>query len=149
MNMTPKHILKDDFDNQLSITQGIMHEAIALFSDKGHHVIVDDVVLDLPELNDWMYEYVTMFRNYPILFIRVDCPVEELERREKIRGDRSPGQARWQLDQMNDSWIYDLVVNTFENTTEECADIIKSMLHKQDQWHAFKVLKDRFDTERS
>lgn len=25
MNMTPKHILDKDFDNQLLITQGIMH----------------------------------------------------------------------------------------------------------------------------
>jgi len=149
MDMTPKHILNKDFDNQLPITQGIMHETIKLFSDKGHNVIVDDVVLDLPKFNDWMYDYVTMFENYPVLSVRVDCPVEELERREKIRDDRSPGQAKWQLEQMNSSWTYDLIVNTFDNTTEKCADKIISMLQKQNEWNSFKVLKERFKKERA
>ena len=49
MHMTPPQILHDDFDNQLLVTQGIMHEVIRLFSDKGYCVVVDDVVLDLPE----------------------------------------------------------------------------------------------------
>jgi len=117
MHMTPRQILHDDFDNQLLITQGIMHETIALFSNKGHNVIVDDVVLDLPDKNDWLYEYVTIFENYPVLFVRVVCPIEVLERREIIRGDRNIGQSKWQLDHMHFDITYDLSVNTFENTT--------------------------------
>ena len=148
MNMSQKQILHDDFYNQVNITHGIMHETIALFSDKGHNVIVDDVVIDLPEAYNWMYDYVSMFENYPVLSVRIDCPVEELERRKKIRGDRSIGQSKWQLEQMNSSWTYDLIVNTFDNTTEECADKIISMLQKQNEWNAFKVLKERFKKER-
>lgn len=66
MNMTPKHILYKDFDTHINITQGIMHETIALFSNKGHNVIVDDVILDLPDKNNWMYEYATLFEKYKV-----------------------------------------------------------------------------------
>ena len=62
MHMTQKQILHDNFDNKLLITQGIMHETIKLFSDKGHNVIVDDVILDLPDKNDWLYEYTMIFQ---------------------------------------------------------------------------------------
>ncbi|MNC40196.1 Chloramphenicol 3-O phosphotransferase [compost metagenome] len=149
MNMTPIQILRDDLDNQLLITQDIMHEAIQLFSSKGHHVIVDDVVLDLPDKNDWLFEYVTMFADYPVLFVRVDCPLEELERREVYRGDRTIGQSKWQLAHTYTDIPYDLIVNTHANTTEECARQIKGMIHKQEQWRAFQVLKKCFDQERS
>lgn len=149
MNMTPKHILNEDFGKQVLITQGIMHETIGLFSDKGHNVIVDDVILDLPEANDWLYEYVTMFENYPVLFVRVDCPIGELERREMKRGDRKIGQSRWQHDRMDFKAAYDIVVNTFYNTVDECADKIISMLDIEKEWCAFKELKKRFDIERT
>lgn len=147
MNMTPKHILNNDFGNQLRITQGIMHETIALFSDKGHNVIVDDVVLDLPQENDWLNDYVKMFENYPILFVRVDCPVDELERREIKRGDRHIGQARWQLEHMDNGVTYDIVVNTYENTVEECAERIISLLNNQNMWISLKVNKEYFENK--
>jgi chloramphenicol 3-O phosphotransferase len=148
MHMTPRQILHDDFDNQLLITQGIMHETIKLFSDKGFSVIVDDVVLDLPEKNDWLYEYVTMFQDYPVLFVHVHCPLHELERGEIQRGDRNIGQARWQLEHMDNSIQYDLVMDTYENTTEQCADIILSLLEKPNEWIAFKQNKLTLDLTR-
>ena len=127
MNMSPPQMLRDDFSSQLLVTQSIMHETIRLFSDKGHHVIVDDVILDLPDIpdaNDWLHDYVVRFGQYPVMFVRVECPVEELERRERHRGDRSLGQAKWQLAHMNGGFPYDLVVNTYEQTLEDCADTI-------------------------
>ncbi len=148
MNMSPKHALQNDFDKQLSITQCIMHETISLFSDRGHNVIVDDVVLNLPDKNDWLYDYATMFQNYPILFVRVDCTIEELELREIKRGDRSIGQSRWQLEHMDFDVTYDLVVNTYKNTTEECADKIISILDTPDKWFAVKAIKRDIENRR-
>lgn len=149
MNMTPKHILDNDFTNQLNITQVIMHDVIKMFSDRGHNVIVDDVVLDLPEYNDWMYDYVKLFEGYPVLSVNVNCEIEELERREKARGDRSIGQARWQLGYMPSKWIYDMAVDTSLCTTDECADMIILRLQDKSDWNAFKRLKEQFENERS
>jgi chloramphenicol 3-O phosphotransferase len=46
---------------------------------------------------DWLADYYRRFEGYPVLFVLVECPLEELERREKARGDRQIGQARWHL----------------------------------------------------
>ncbi len=146
MNMAPKQVLRDDLDNQLLITQGIMHETAQLFSDKGLPIIIDDVILDLPDKNDWLFEYVTMFAGYPVLFVHVECPIEELERREVFRGDRTIGQSRWQLAHAYTDIPYDLTVNTHVHSTEECALQIKNMLIKQEQWRAFRVLGEHFET---
>ena len=145
MHMTPRQILHDDFDNQLNITQGVMHETIRLFSDRGCHTVVDDVILDLPDKNDWFYDYCTMFDGYPLLLVRVDCPVHELERREVQRGDRSIGQARWQSEHMDEAITYDLVFDTYERTTDQCAEEIICLLAQLERWRALRDNKCRIE----
>ena len=149
MDMTPEHILRGGFDEQLPITQGIMHETIRLFSDKGHSVIVDDVILDLPEKNDWLYEYSVLLENYPVMFVNVKCPQHELIRRQTVRGDRHPDQAQWQLEHIYKNIPYDLTVDTFENPTEDCAKKIISALNTPNKWTALKTIKHQLETERS
>ena len=43
---------------------------------------------------------------------------------------------------------YDLVVNTHQNTTEECADRIISMLNIQNEWFAVKAIKRYIEKKR-
>lgn len=143
MNMTPKHILDKDFDTQISITQGIMQETILLFSEKGHNVIVDDVILDLPDKIDWLYKYSVILQNSNVLFVKVNCSLDELKRREIKRGDRGIGRSEWQLWHMDNSVIYDLEVDTSINTTEECADQIISKLNDNSNWGALKLFKGK------
>ena len=141
--------MHDDFDNQLNITQGVMHETIQLFSDRGCHTVVDDVILDLPDKNDWFYEYCTMFADYPLLLVRVECPVHELERREKQRGDRNIGQARWQSEHMDAAITYDLLVDTHAQTTDQCAEEIIRLLSQPEWWCALRENKRRIEKQRS
>ena len=149
MNMTPKHILTKDFDNQLLITQGIMHETILLFSEKGHNIIVDDVILDLPDKNDWLYEYSVILQKSNVLFVKVNCNLDELRKREIKRGNRSIGQAEWQLGHMDNTVIYDLQVDTSINTTEECAEQIISKLSDNLNWSALKLFKEKAEKSRN
>jgi chloramphenicol 3-O phosphotransferase len=136
VHMTPRQILHDDFNRQMGLTQEIMRETISLFSDRGHHVIADDVIVDLPEVN-WLQDYYRRFEGYPVLFVRVDCPLVELERREKARGDRQIGHARWLLQHLDLRVPYDLVVNTGEMSTEQCVEEIRRMLDHPERWKAF------------
>lgn len=102
-------------------TETFFHRSIAMFSDQGIHLIIDHVLYDQETITD---AYHTL-RNYPIYFVGVHCPVEELERREMVRGDRRIGQARLQLQfvhQQNED--YDIEVDTFTNGTEESAQAI-------------------------
>jgi Chloramphenicol phosphotransferase-like protein len=86
--------------------------------------------------------------NHPVLFVGVDCPLEELERRERERGDRSPGQAKWQYEHIHGHATYDITVNTFEMTIEACADTITSMMDRPEDWKAFKTLKNQLEYKR-
>lgn len=123
-DMAPKKHLKQDFWATLRMSVSGMHKSIAAFSESGLNVIVDHVILDIPEMEGWLDECVTHMHALPVLFVQVNCPLVELERREKERGDRDIGQAKSQLEQIYGREIYDLEVNTYENSLEECAQQI-------------------------
>lgn len=117
-----------------------MHHAIKSFSDLGYHVIVDHVLLTI---NDTMEHAVKLLHDYPVLFVHVTCPPEELERREKTRGNRKIGLSKRQLPQLNPQNTYDLTVDTLANTTAESVDKIINCPPSRN--HAFKSLYTALD----
>ena len=128
-------------DKWLQIEDKILsafHHTIKTFSDIGLHTIVDRVFLEK--------ERVGLLRDYPVLFVYVTCPPEELRRREEKRGDREIGQGESQLSQLFPQDTYDITVDTHNNTTEECADKIIEMLNYPDKWTAFKTLWEQLTT---
>jgi chloramphenicol 3-O phosphotransferase len=128
------HISIDDFDcviekmekrdqNRLIPvpTEYFFHRTIAMFSDKGVNLVVDQVMHDRFTLEDCL----ETLSEYPVFFVGVHCPLEELERREAVRGDRVIGQAKNQLTfvhQQNER--YDINVDTFQDGMEACVDQI-------------------------
>ena len=124
-----------DHDKWLQIENKILsafHHTIKTFADMGFHTIVDRVFIE--------QKYVELFHEYLVLFVLVTCPLEELRRREKERGDRDIGQGESQLAELNPQDTYDITVDTHNNTSEECADKIIEMLNYPDKWTAFKTL---------
>jgi chloramphenicol 3-O phosphotransferase len=131
------HISIDDFDTFIDKmedreknrlipveTEYFFHRTIAMFSDKGINLIVDHILHDIFTNND-CFEVLT---NYPVIFVGVHCPIEELERREKARGDRNIGLAKKQLEFVHKNEIYDIEVNTYTENAEECSKkIIESL----------------------
>ena len=110
---------------------------IKLFSDLGIDVIVDFVHIGMSSLMEY---FVNLRYECLVLYVNVSCPLEELCRREKERGDRQIGLAESQLSQLNPQDTYDIVVDTFNSTTEECADRIIEMLNYPEKFTAFKTL---------
>jgi len=106
-----------------------MYHAIKLYSDLGLNVVVDTVMCDWSG-DDIKYrpfdDCMMLLNDYPVFFIKVDCPVHELNRRELERGDREIGIAEYCLGILTpkNDCDYDMIVNTYENTAEECADKI-------------------------
>lgn len=132
------HLSLDDFDliiermedrqnNRLIPveTEFFFHKTIEMFSDKGVNLIVDHILHD-KFTQDHCLE---VLHRHPVLFVGVHCPVEELERREKARGDRPVGQGRKQLDFVHKREVYDIEVNTFLESIECCANRIAAKLH--------------------
>lgn len=90
-------------------TEHFFHRNIAMFSDKGVNLVVDKILHNEDTTKD-CYE---ILNDYPVLFVGVHCPLTELEKREKDRGDRTIGQAKAQLNYVNQQGeVYDIEVDT-------------------------------------
>jgi chloramphenicol 3-O phosphotransferase len=57
--------------------------------------------------------------------------IEELERREKSRGNRTIGQAKKQLEYVHKNEIYDIEVNTFHESVEENSNKVIEALNNE------------------
>ena len=99
-----------------------VHRAMAALSDAGLNVIVDSVITDLTSLGT----IVSIFRDYPAYFVCVDVPLDVAEERQRIRGDRGPGNVRYFYDKIYDvNDLYDLRLDSDANNPKECARIIR------------------------
>ena len=122
-----------DYRATLRQTLRAMHYTIRLFSDMGLNVIVDHVL----EKQEWLDECIEILHKCTVLFVNVTCPLEELQRREKERGDRIIGQAESQLLKLVPKDAYDLKVDTSQ---DECVDEIIRLLDYPKKLTAFKTL---------
>jgi chloramphenicol 3-O-phosphotransferase/GNAT superfamily N-acetyltransferase len=117
-----------------------MYHAVRAFSDIGIDPIVDDVLL---RVDDRLEQCVELLCDYPVLFVHVLCPIDELRRREKERSDRGIGQGESQLTELNPQDTYDITVNTHEDSVERCADRIIEFLDFPEKRKAFKILRQQ------
>jgi chloramphenicol 3-O phosphotransferase len=97
-----------------------MRHAIAAMARQGNNLIVDDVVLE-----NEMAEYGSLLADFTLHAVGVFAPLDVLEARERERGDRLIGLARWQYDRVHQGKSYDLEFDTSNSTAMECADLIK------------------------
>jgi chloramphenicol 3-O phosphotransferase len=94
--------------------------AIAAFAEAGNNVIYVDVLFDRSDIA----EYVELWREFTVWMVGVHCPLAEIERRERARGDRLVGHARWHFDLVHAHAVYDVEVDSSLNDSEECARLI-------------------------
>jgi chloramphenicol 3-O phosphotransferase len=62
---------------------------------------------------------------FQVFLVGVHARLETLEAREKARGDRLIGLARWQFDRVHNGMVYDLEIDTDHASPAECALAIK------------------------
>ena len=77
----------------------------------------------------WLRDITGRLYELPAYLIGVRCPLDVLENREKLRKNRTLGQARLQYHLVHIPGIYDLEVDTSRFTPEECAAQIKSRIN--------------------
>ena len=97
-----------------------MRHAIAAMAGQGNNLIVDDVMVAGTKA-----EYDELLSAFDVFWVGVRAPLELLEARERGRGDRLIGLARWQYDRVHKDMKYDLEVDTSRATPMECAKLIK------------------------
>jgi chloramphenicol 3-O phosphotransferase len=97
-----------------------MRRSVAAMAREGNNLIVDDVLLE-----NEMDEYAALLAHVTFRTVGVFAPLDVLEARERERGDRLIGLARWQYDQVHQGRRYDLELDSSKATPLECAERIK------------------------
>lgn len=105
------------------ITRTLKDFAVLLASQK-YNLIIDDVALGSTEVEEWK----EALKEYNVLYVGVHAPLEILEERERLRGDRIPGGARGQYFTVHKNVSYDIEIETHTQTLEENADLIRQAM---------------------
>jgi chloramphenicol 3-O phosphotransferase len=98
-----------------------MRRAIVAMATEGNNLIVDEVLLG----DDKAADYAALLRPFEVFMVGVFAPLDVLEVRERQRGDRLIGLARWQYDRVHKGVHYDLEVDTGTASALACAELIK------------------------
>lgn len=147
LHMLHEKFFDKDFANTENSVASIMHNFVLSLCTNGENVIVDTVIQN--HNKNWLSECVELLHDMPVTFVKVNCPLHELERRELARGDRNVGQAKQQLGNMNFNDVYDLEVNTYENSIEECSKVIQNAIKFENDQNAFKKIHGNINKNRT
>ncbi|HET9340525.1 MAG TPA: AAA family ATPase [Casimicrobiaceae bacterium] len=66
------------------------HRCLPALARAGNHLVVEHIV----ETPAWMSRLARLLEGVDVFFVALHCPLAELERRERERGDRRAGEAR-------------------------------------------------------
>lgn len=119
------------------------HHSVAALAAAGSNLIVDHVLLQGVEPQNWLTECLDVLAPFTVYFIGVHCPLEELRRRERERGDRAEGQAEGQLSRVHQHGVYDLEVDTSVLSAGQCALQIKDLVARDACPQALITLRRR------
>ncbi len=97
-----------------------LHTSVKSLLLNGFNVIIDHVLIE----EEWKKDIVEQFSDFKCFLIKVFCPLEELEKREKRRKDRTLGQAKLQYDIVHTGLKYDFEIDTSKYSVEEEAKMI-------------------------
>ncbi|MPY62298.1 chloramphenicol phosphotransferase CPT family protein [Streptomyces spongiae] len=115
------------------------HRAVAGMAAGGNNVVMDHVLSEEWRLRDCLDLLVPQ----DVVFVGVRCPRDELERRERERGDRPPGLAVRQLALVHAHGVYDVECDTSRADPHECARLIKEFLPRRPTPTAFQRLREK------
>lgn len=121
----------DDLLSQASI---ILNTTVKFLADMGHNIIIDHVIC-----SKRIFEaFAETFKYYPVFMVKVTCPMHEMLRREKVRGDRVIGTSESSAPNIYPDEMYDIIIDTYVNSPEECAMNITALLKSNNKPSAMK-----------
>ncbi|MBQ8333609.1 MAG: AAA family ATPase [Clostridia bacterium] len=100
----------------------MMYTSAAAIAKSGRDVVIDNCLFDTEEIDKLSAQRMAGIEQ---IWVRVKLDPDELDRREKARGDRAIGKARWQAEHITpkDDSAYDVIVDT-GNPSADCAKAI-------------------------
>jgi chloramphenicol 3-O phosphotransferase len=104
-----------------------MHATAAALAGVGFNVIVDHVILE----PGWVPEMRRLWAGFQVLHVGVRCPLDVVLERERVREDRTIGQAEAQFGIVHRWTSYDVEVDTSILTPTEAATRILAALESR------------------
>jgi chloramphenicol 3-O phosphotransferase len=106
----------DEVAEVLTRTRRGYHRAVAALASVGN-----DVIMDYPLSEQWrLIDLLDVLEGYDVTLVEVRCSPEEIDRRERARGDRPVGLASSQTTGLVRG-EFDMVVDTTQDGPETCA----------------------------
>lgn len=127
----------DDSEMFQRMVRGL-NRSVAVMSEERNNLIVDHVLID----NTWLEQLLEVLRERYVLFVGLDCPLEELERRESERDARRQGFARQQFDNIHKDKVYDLELDTSVLSAEECVKRVREFYNLNEP-QAFEQMRSK------
>lgn len=103
------------------------HRSIPAFAIAGNNLIVEHIV----ETQAWMERLLTLLETLDVFFVGLHCPLPELERRERHRGNRRIGDARADFMVTHAFGQYDFEVSSTDPTERNSEAVVKAWLIRQ------------------
>ncbi|HEY3708156.1 MAG TPA: AAA family ATPase [Amycolatopsis sp.] len=115
---------------------------------RGYHRVVaalvstgNDVIMDYPLSEPWrLDDLLDVLDGYDVTLVEVRCSAEELDRRERARGDRPAGLAASQT-QVYSHEDNDIVVDTTHRSAADCAREVVDRIDDLGSPKAFERLR--------
>ncbi|WP_333777669.1 phosphotransferase-like protein [Streptomyces sp. IBSBF 3136] len=130
-------ITAEDLQPEIDRTVKGFNRAVAGMAEAGNNLVVD-----IPLSRRWrLLDLLGLLVPEDTVLVGVRCPLPELERRERERGDRQSGLAAMQYAVVHSHGAHDLDVDTALLSPAECAVRIRDFLTDRPRPTAFERLR--------
>lgn len=96
------------------------HRSLAAYAAAGNNLIIEHIL----DTDGWLDQLVDLFAPFDVFFVGVHCPLDELTRREVLRGDRPAGSAAQDFHTIHKGVDYDFEVHSDRDAAQNVARII-------------------------
>lgn len=101
---------------------------VARLVEMGHFLVIDNAMDRIEQVVDLLEQ----IKPYTILLVGVHCSLDELNRRERQRQDRTIGEAAAQFNRVHRGFIYDVEVDSSAKSAFELAEEIVDYIKRVD-----------------
>jgi len=120
-------------DARQAFFEGFERSLVA-YVEAGNDLIVEYII----ENAAWMRRLIRRFEGHDVFFVGVHCALEELERRERARGDRRIGDARRDFHTIHLHCLYDAELDATATPPEANADELLALWRERRRPSAFE-----------
>lgn len=127
--MIGDRFLRENYWQHLSRVIILMYHTAKMYSDMGHHVLIDGILVERPEITPHYRQLREILAENPLHIVEVACPLAVCRERNRKRCDRYESQSDEQAAIMAEGIEYSLRVETDRMSPEECAgQIVRALM---------------------